>query len=186
MKHLKLILTLVVLLLGSSLFAQSPNFGLLGGLNFSNVVGRDAGANNRARTGIFIGGFAEIQVKERWAFRPEMLLFSQKGTKNGNTKFSTSYLEVPLLAVWQQGRRLNIHLGPQLSVLYKAHVNDGRDDITESIRKLDVGLVLGAHVALTEQWGLLARLVPGITKVGESGEENTFNLVFHLGADYQF
>lgn len=163
--------------------AQSYEIGGLAGLNFSNIVGADVSGNG-VRTGFHLGGYAHFEFNEDWGFRPEILLYSQKGTSSGG--FSSSYLEIPLMATYSFDDKFMAMAGIQPSFLYNAKVSDGRGDISNLIRTLDMGIVLAAWYQINEKWGIGGRIVPGISRVGESGEEQTYNFNVQFSAGYRF
>ncbi len=156
-----------------------------GGFNLATVTGKDAGAENNLRAGLHLGAFIYLPVDEIWGFQSEIILFSQKGTTNGNNKFRSSYFEIPLLASYTFNDEWRIIAGLQPSFLISANVSDGRGDITSDIRKVDIGLAMGAYYQFHERLSASARIVPGISKVGESGDENTYNLNIQLSIAYK-
>lgn len=154
------------------------------GFNLATINGRDSGAANKLKAGLHVSTFALLPFNDIWAFQPELILFSQKGTVNGNAKFRSSYFEIPLLASYAFNEEFRIIGGLQPAFLLSAHVNDGRGDITSDIRKVDVGLALGAYYQFHERLSTSLRIVPGLSRVGESGEENTYNFTLQFSIAY--
>jgi len=157
--------------------------GAIAGLNFSNVIGADVN-NNSSRTGFHAGAYAQFEISDKFGFRPEFHIVSAKGTANGN--FRTYYLDIPLLATYQAGEKFKLLAGVQPSILLNATVGDGRGDITSFIRTLDFGVILGGWYQINDEWGLGARFTPGLSRVGASGEERTYNSNFQLSVGYRF
>jgi len=104
----KIILITAVLLLSASLgFAQGADkaktsFGVLGGINFQNFNGKDAGGDkleNEMILGYHAGINIQIPLAPQFYFQPG-LLFSTKGSKGtyGTITSTTklSYIEMPL------------------------------------------------------------------------------------------
>jgi hypothetical protein len=109
----KLISLLMILMLSASFaMAQSKiSFGVLGGLNFQNLNGKDASGDkleNDMIIGYHAGVNVQVPIAPEFYFQPG-LLFSTKGAKNSNTilgttyknTFKLSYLELPLNFVYK-------------------------------------------------------------------------------------
>jgi len=106
------LLTISAILLFSSLALQAQiGFGLLGGVNFQNINGKESNGDkleNGLLIGFHAGVNANIPVVEDFYFQPG-LLFSVKGARNNffnmpgkaandnyNTTTRISYIEIPL------------------------------------------------------------------------------------------
>jgi Outer membrane protein beta-barrel domain len=108
----KLILLLIIYIPISFLSAQSLDeskikFGILGGVNFHNLTGKDLAGEKLNSKGIFgfhAGINAQIPIVPEFYFQPG-LLFSTKGSEIQNTGFNSkiklSYLELPLNFVYK-------------------------------------------------------------------------------------
>ena len=107
----KLISILLLLFLSLSYaMAQGPgkmSFGILGGVNFQNLNGKDFTGdklNNDLIVGFHAGVNVQIPVAPEFHFQPG-ILFSTKGAKHTGTALtsttSISYIEVPLNLVYR-------------------------------------------------------------------------------------
>lgn len=113
----KTISVLMIMLLTVSMgFAQATDdgrmsFGILGGVNFQNLNGKDYGGDkleNDMILGYHVGVNVQIPIVPEFYFQPG-LLFSTKGAKNSETLLGTeitttynlSYLELPLNFVYK-------------------------------------------------------------------------------------
>ncbi|WP_010520377.1 porin family protein [Aquimarina agarivorans] len=169
----------------TSIFGQNEiEFGGIGGFNLSNVVGSDVSDDNGLRVGLHLGGYAQFEIDSEFGFRPELHILSVKGTSSGG--FRTIYMDFPLLATYQLAEKFKAMAGVQPSLLLTARVDDGRGTITNDIRTIDLGFVLGGWYELDEKWGIGARFVPGISRVGASGQERSYNFNFQLSVGYRF
>ncbi len=182
---IKLILSnLICVFINHISFSQEQlDFGIIGGLNFSNVIGADVSGNN-LRIGPHLGGYAEIPYKDNLGFRAELHLLSTKGTATG--RFRSLYIDIPLLATYQLDNNFKLLAGIQPSVLLNAKVRDGsnRGTITRDIRTIDFGFIFGGWYQIDRNWSIGARIVPGILRVGADGNERTFNFNFQLSVGY--
>ncbi len=167
----------------SSTSQSNFELGAIAGINISNIVGADV-INNSSRGGFHLGAYGQLSLTEKFGFRPEFHLISTKGTSNGN--FKTFYIDIPLLASYQAGEKFKLLAGVQPSILLSARVGDGRGNITSLIRTLDFGVIIGGWYQISNEWGVGARFVPGLSRVGASGQENTYNSNFQLSVGYRF
>lgn len=109
-------LLMILIFSGSSAIAQfndnaKMSFGILGGINFQNLNGKDSNGDkleNDMILGYHAGVNIQIPVAPEFYFQPG-LLFSTKGAKNSSTVLGTtytstiklSYIEVPLNFVYK-------------------------------------------------------------------------------------
>jgi hypothetical protein len=103
---------LMLLLSATLTFAQSiqrtgPAFGLLGGVNFQNLNGKDINGDNLEYdmiVGYHIGANVQIPLVPEFYFQPG-LLFSTKGAKTTTgpvtSTYNLSYIELPLNFVYK-------------------------------------------------------------------------------------
>jgi len=76
--------------------------------------------------------------------------------------------------------------GIQPSFLVNATVGDGRGNINNDIRTIDLGLVAGLWYQIDKQWGAGFRASRGISRVGANGNQRTFNVNYQLSIGYRF
>jgi hypothetical protein len=107
------ILTIVALsiTMASAQGTDKMSFGILGGLNFQNLNGKDAGGDkltNEMIIGYHAGVNVQIPIAPQFYFQPG-LIFSTKGAKNNSsilgvdytTTTKLSYVEMPLNLVYK-------------------------------------------------------------------------------------
>lgn len=181
-----LLLTLSCSLVNAQSQTSATNFelGAIGGISLSNIVGNDASNDNGIRLGIHLGGYAQFEIKDRFGFRPELHIISVKGTSSGD--FKTYYFDMPLMGTYNLDDRFKLLAGIQPSILINATVGDGRGKITDDIRTIDIGLLAGLWYEIDEQWGVGIRATRGLSRVGASGDEQTYNVNYQLSVGYRF
>jgi len=99
----RLLFFVLILFIPSLILAQKTSFGILGGINFQNLNGKDAVGDKLENTlliGFHAGANAQIPVAPDFYFQPG-LLFSTKGAKDNTIKIKLSYLELPLNLVYK-------------------------------------------------------------------------------------
>lgn len=168
-----------------------PGLGIKGGANFAtqdaNLLGVDIETSNI--TGFVGGVYVNWFFGDKFALQPEFL-YSRKGSvsdllqitsaDNSDNKFT--YFDIPVLFRWQVIKFLNIHAGPQFSILTKAEADFGDTvvDIKENLKNSDVGLIVGAEANLPLRLNLTARYIFGLTDVSNIENIEIKNSTFQL------
>jgi hypothetical protein len=122
-KKKTIVRTIILLMCGMivpiSLIAQDMEWGIKGGVNFSNLFVEQAD-DESARTGFHAGVYSKIPVASNFAIQPE-LLFSTKGADaeyaSGMIDYNLNYIDVPVLADFQLGPTADLLIGPYVGVL---------------------------------------------------------------------
>lgn len=186
------LLVLTLNIPGKTQETNSPQFGIKGGVNFSNLYTKDAESNN-AMVGFNVGIFSKIPISGNFAFQPE-IYFTTKGAEvtynntfvDGTASFKLNYIEMPLLFSISVTDNFSINAGPYAAYLVSGNVKnksnvtlfDFEENInTEDYNRIDAGIAGGASLDFRSvSFG--ARYSYGLNKVGK---EKTF-----LGTTYTF
>lgn len=163
--------------------SRSTKFGVKGGLNLSNLYVDDVQDEN-VKASFNLGLYAKLPIAKGFSIQPE-LLYSSKGAKlsynnvllgTGEYRFNLNYVEVPVLAVFNIVKNLNLQAGGYAAYLASANISrlntsSGsvdriRDLKTSDFNRFDYGLAggLGLDVA---NFTLGARYNYGLREVGE-------------------
>ncbi len=165
---------LITLLLGDKLNSEGLEFGLEGGINWTNISGLDTEDYARKWN---LGFYFDIRIKNQWSLSTGVLVKSNFGVDKlsdndlisiGATNYSTldtialegdysmkiSSFMVPVLIRYKFKNHIYAELGPQFSLMYNSWVEfesdiESRDAIIkeynkEKINKIDVGIMVGA------------------------------------------
>lgn len=168
----------------------SPKFGIKGGLNLTNLYVDNAN-DEHMKTGFNAGFFAKLPVTKGFSIQPE-LMYSLKGAKEdyhnfvspfieggsgtGEYRFNLGYIELPVLAVINIVKNLNVHVGPYVSYLIHSNVKqvndngdvEGADDVkTDDFNRFDWGLVGGLGLDV-QHFTIGARYNYGLNKLGKT------------------
>ncbi|AXB55182.1 porin family protein [Flavobacterium fluviale] len=171
----KIILTAIAVAAFSFANAQQTRFGVKGGLNLSTVVGGDVD-DTKTLVGFHVGGFAEINIVEKFFIQPE-LLFSAQGTKvdggfGGDVDFKLNYLNIPVLAKYYiVDNKFSVEAGPQLGVLLSAKAEG--EDIKDFTRSVDFGFNIGAGYNFTDNLAVGLRYTIGLSPLTDEDVDNT-------------
>jgi hypothetical protein len=196
----KSLLFILALLIVSVTHSQAQ-FGIKGGLNFSNI-GNYRYDDPEFRTGLHAGGFAQIGIADKLLFQPE-LQYSVKGhrfperppTSAGRVSFL--YITAPLLFHYRATNSLSLLLGPELAynVSAKAIFDGERHELTWFDRPFDFGVAAGVGYKITNKLAIDLRYVHGFSTLVEvtftdamgnsTGTERIMsNRVIQLGLNY--
>ncbi len=165
---MKRILMLAVLFYGLSASSQSIRFGLKGGANISNFTGGDFGTiKNKAIVAFHGGGYLNIEFAGI-SIQPEVLISSQ-GSKledASNTEtWKATYLAVPVMVKFKPTGNFYLELGPQVS--FKLGEDIGNQTFNEFAKDLDLSIGAGLGIQGKSGFGLGARYMAGLSKVGD-------------------
>lgn len=169
-----------------------PNFGIKGGLNFSQLyVDQPEAQDENMKVGYHFGVFAKVPITSFLAIQPEVL-YSNVGSKityggsdfenffgiePGEVRFNLNYIQVPIALAINIGP-LNVHAGPYLAYLASANIKDlktsdlNANDVKELNRDdfnaFDYGAVIGVGFDV-RNLTIGARYNYGLREVGKSG-----------------
>ena len=189
----KIYLTLALLSICTLSFA-GPGLGIKGGANFAtqnaNSLLPAVEISTSNITGFVGGAYLNYFFGDKSAIQLE-LLYSRKGSVSDvllagspvqSSDNKLTYFDIPVLFRWQIIKFVNIHAGPQFSILTKAVTEDGTttEDIKEELKNSDFGLIIGAEANLPLRLNLTARYIFGLTNVSEIEEIEIKNSTFQL------
>jgi hypothetical protein len=186
----------------------SPKFGIKAGVNLSNMYVDDVQDENM-KVGLNVGLLAKIPVVRALSIQPE-LLYTSKGSKvrydnlllgNGEYRFNLNYVELPVLAVINVAKNLNLHAGGYAAYLTGVNVKDMDDDgnvydisklNADNFNRIDYGLVGGLGIDV-QNFTIGARYNYGLKEVGKEGSggastylRNSKNSVINLYIGFGF
>ncbi|MCT4600483.1 MAG: PorT family protein [Marinifilaceae bacterium] len=193
-KRLFLVITITTCVL-SSIFAQDgkkTKFGIKGGLNLSNIYGKNV-ENNDLRASFHLGGFIEYALNNNWYIQPE-IIYSQQGTTDTSNTFELNYIAVPLMFKYYFNNKFNIEFGPQFNYSVNAKIKNDKVslDISDEINQKDftAGINFGCGVHFSSHLAIYARYNLGLTNIIKENEhlldENIKNIVFQLSLAFKF
>jgi len=199
----------------SSSSMSSVRFGVKAGMNVSSLS-KDAGLEDqKSKIGFNAGVFANIPVAESFSIQPE-LLYNQLGSKVENSytiagittreSYSTNfdYITVPVMFQYNFVPNFYLEAGPEFGLMVGAKNKGDRtttgggtttmvsytDDIDkDNLNTFNFGVGIGAGYYFTDNLGVTARYVAGVTDVAKdrpSGSDAIRNNNFQVGLAYKF
>ncbi|EJL75933.1 porin family protein [Chryseobacterium populi] len=204
----------IALTAGSLAFAQQTSstssaspvrFGIKGGMNVSSLSKDEGLDDQKSKIGFNAGVFANIPIASSFSIQPEVL-YSQYGSKAdytvAGTKFSASskldYIAVPVMFQYNVIPNLYLEAGPEFGFMVSAknkvkNENTGdsstSDNYKDDLQTFNFGIGLGAGYYFTDNIGITARYVAGLTDVAKdrpNGSDAVRNNVFQVGLAYKF
>jgi len=172
----RIFLPVLIFLFALSANAQSINYGLSLGANLTSIKGN--GLSDSYYAGFIAGGFARMELNEKWNFQPEILFnyanskkaadflnfYNYRGYANANTEIRLNYISVPLLFGYKLNKRFTINAGPQYSFLVYDDENLVIADKAVAFKRNDFGAVAGLQLKI-ENIRFFANYVFGFANV---------------------
>jgi hypothetical protein len=182
----RIIFSAVMLLLIRGAYAQHVEYGIKGGVNFSNLKNDAANIDADTKTGFHLGGLAHIHLNRSWAIQPE-IVYSTQGADYGNGKLKLNYINVPVLAQYMFAEGFRLQTGPQLGILTTSEWKSGNTETdVDNLSNADFSWSFGAGYLSRSGLGIDARYNLGLTDVSKSNTTDIQNRVWQLGLFYQF
>jgi len=189
-----------------SMSSSDVRFGIKGGMNVSSLSDNADLADQGSKIGFNAGLFANIPIAESFSIQPEVL-YTQYGDKYDQVVLGNrysyanhlDYVAVPVMFQYNFIPNLYVEAGPEfgfmVSAKNKAKNETNNDVIAESgnykdnFNTFNVGIGLGAGYYFTDNIGLTARYVAGVTDIAKyrpNGSDAIRNNVFQVGLAYKF
>lgn len=201
MKKTFLLVAIAIIGFGASSNAQEFwNFGVKGGVNFTNMTSSGFEDNN-SRTGFHLGVLAEIPVSERFSVQPEVL-YSAQGTEATRIfggeriegEYQLDYVQVPVIAKFYLLDGLALEAGPSFNFLAEEEYDfeDNNLDLetdSEFASTFELGGAVGASYKFNNGFFLNGRYVLGFTDAFDSDnfdDDAIKNNGIQLGVGFQF
>ena len=162
-------------------------FGVKAGLNISSWTGDDAdGASSLA--GFNAGGQVNIPVSSQFSVQPEVT-YSGEGVKFDGGKYTTNYINIPVLFQYNNPSGFFAHVGPQIGILASAKAKidgAGSTDAKDAFKSTNFSAVIGAGYKLANGLGFNARYNLGLANIIDADGVSVKTSVFQVGAFFSF
>ncbi len=181
---MKKLIVIPFLVLSVGVFAQKFQFGLKAGANLSNFSGVNwDNVDTKPILGFHGGAFVNFLFGDNFMLSPEAL-FSTQGARfktvgEGDQDYKVSYLAVPVLLRYRFNGGFYIEAGPQVS--FKLDEKVGDQGVGNFAKDLDLAFDAGIGWHSNSGFGIGARYVAGLSKVGDFNENAAMNPDFKNG-----
>ena len=150
--------------------AQDTRYGIKVGVDFASTKFIYANVSGtETKTGVYIGGFAEAEISEKFHLQPEILYVSLK---------DFNQVQVLINAKYEIFDNIKIFSGPNLGFFTSANKNDA----------VNVGLDFGVSYNLTENLSIDAKYNLGLTNFLKLSDDNSSSKLngLYVGLGYRF
>lgn len=169
---------LIALLLGDVLNTGKIEFGLDGGLNYSDITGLEA---NKKLRNFNLGFYFDILLKDQWFLNTGVLVKSNMGIRNltdddlkrlnatiydgyeGDYKQVMKTFLIPALIKYKFKKHYYLEAGPEFNLVYKGWIEfnskyEGnsaqfKENNRDAMNRFDVGVGIGAGYRLLDGYG---------------------------------
>lgn len=174
----KLLVAVVALFMGTTVFSQSLDLGIKLGANFATISGAVDGLSNK--TGFHAGVFGGVKFTNVGIQAD--ILYSQQGAKLKGGDFDLSYVNVPVVVKYYIFKGLNLQAGPQFGFIVDDKISTLGSSLANA-ESFDLSGIVGAGYDLL---GIRfdARYNFGLTDVVDGAKSK--NNVFSLALGYSF
>jgi len=191
----------------SSMSTSPVRFGIKAGMNVSSLSSDGTLDDQGSKIGFNAGLFANIPIAESFSIQPEVL-YSQYGDKYDDTNIAGNrisyarhldYIAVPVMFQYNFVPNFYVEAGPEFGFLVSAKnklKNESDNDVInesgdykDNLNGFNVGIGLGAGYYFTDNIGITARYVAGVTDIAKDRPESSDairNNVFQVGLAYKF
>lgn len=190
----------------TTMSTDAVRFGIKAGMNVSSISDDGALEDQGSKIGFNAGVFANIPVGSMFSVQPEVL-YSQYGDKYdqviAGNRYSRArhldYITVPVMLQYNLIPNLYVEAGPEFGFMVSAKnkfKNETNNDVItesgdykDSLSTFNFGIGLGAGYYFTDNIGITARYVAGLTDIAKDRPSNSDavrNNVFQVGLAFKF
>ena len=174
-------LVLIALCALMNLEAQVLQFGIKGGISFTNYRDGEIGNIDFETTSNYhVGALAELKVLSNLRIQSE-LLFSKSGAEFERSGFTVKneliYVSIPVLAkVYINNDNLSLEVGPQFSFLASE-----RNRVGSETEDYDLGVIAGLGLNLSESIFIQGRYILGVSELKRDSDIKNSAIQVSLG-----
>ena len=170
--------------------AQHFSVGLKAGANISNFTGGDfSEVKKKSLVGFYGGAYLNFWMGKNFSIQPEALISTQgaKIEEDGATaNYKLSYITIPVMFKYKTDGGFYLEAGPQVG--FKISENIPEQTVDKFAKDLDLSIGAGLGFQSASGFGIGARYLAGISKVGDfdASEANPDfkNSVIQIGVSF--
>lgn len=173
--------TVLVLLLLTAGIANAQ-FGIKGGVNFSDIDGKIGSMELDTKISYHIGAFYEIGISNSFSFQPEAVFSIQGADIDSNSsldEIDLKYINIPMLLKIYLTPKLSIEAGPQFSYLTSHNLKN-----VIKTEEFDFALAGGISLYITNSLFLQGRYVHGLSEFSKDAEVTNKNIQLSVGLQF--
>lgn len=196
MKKITFLTLIICAIFTTSSFAQGPEIGIKGGLNFASLTGVDG---TEGTIGWHAGLAFGLPFSDSYTLQPEILISRQGADLEGadDTGLKLTYVNVPVMAKFGLAEIAFIEFGPYIGFLIneKYEFQGEEVDIDGVYKSVDYGVAVGVGLDLVGGFGAGVRYNLGLANIADESDDinnpadddnDPSNGVFQVYAAYYF
>jgi hypothetical protein len=163
---------LLVIALSAFCFTAKAQVSIGGkaGVNFSNLTGKSLDDVKKSmKIGYYVGGYVDFWIGENLAIQPEALL-SVQGSKLDSFSINLTYINIPVLLKLKTDGGFYFEAGPQFG--FNITAKEGDKSVKDFVNGIDLAAAAGLGYQVSGTFGIGARYVVGLSKIGNSKNAN--------------
>lgn len=201
MKKIILIIAVTVLIIPTAKSQEKIQFGVKGGVNFTNMTSNDYLYDEKFKTGLYLGATVEIPLSKKISIQPE-IVYSSQGIKGKafvnypstlpgtmpivNAEHKLDYIKIPVLAKLYLVKNFSFEIGPSFNFLVNDRFTSDSYTQTDLAEKFEFGGVIGLSYKVKSNFFVNTNYLIGFSNTLESPFENSKNYGFSAGIGYLF
>lgn len=201
MKKIILIIAVTIVLIPTVQSQEKIQFGVKGGVNFTNMTSNDYLYDEKYKTGLYLGATVEIPLSKKLSIQPEIVYSSQgiKGKELVNfisivpgtmpvvyAEHKLDYIKIPVLAKLYLVKNFSFEIGPSFNFLVNDQFTSDYPTQTDLAEKFEFGGVIGLSYKVKSNFVINANYLIGFSNALKSPFENSKNYGFSVGIGYLF
>lgn len=201
MKKIILIIAVTIVLIPTVQSQEKIQFGVKGGVNFTNMTSNDYLYDEKYKTGLYLGATVEIPLSKKLSIQPE-IVYSSQGIKGKalvyypstlpgtmpvvNAEHKLDYIKIPVLAKLYLVKNFSFEIGPSFNFLVNDQFTSDFYTQTDLAEKFELGGVVGLSYKVKSNFVVNTNYLIGFSNVLKSPFENSKNYGFSVGIGYLF
>lgn len=201
MKKIILIIAVTIVLIPTVKSQEKIQFGVKGGVNFTNMTSNDYLYDEKYKTGFYLGATVEIPLSKKLSIQPEIVYSSQgiKGKELVNWVFivpgtmpvvyaehKLDYIKIPVLAKLYFAKNFSFEAGPSFNFLVNDQFTSDVSKKSDLAEKFEFGGVVGLSYKVKSNFVVNTNYLIGFSNALKSPFENSKNYGFSVGIGYLF
>jgi hypothetical protein len=185
-------IVIVALMAISTTATAQKGYGVRAGINLANFRDNQDNSSTSNITGYTAAVFYKVLTPAALVFKPELSVATQGGAvkiSNIRSTTKTTYVAGAAILSTEGGdKKLFFEGGIKLGMLINAKqtVSDVVKDVKDSLKTMDLAIVLGLGYKLTNKLYAEARYDYGLTDVSKTKTDKSYNNVLQITLAYCF
>ena len=158
---------------------ENFKFGIKGGINYAELLGRDAITVQDRKAGYSFGIYTNHKLSKNLKIQPEIIWALQGEEIEDKGRYNITYINIPVMLKWHRNK-FYTEIGPQFGILtINTSSKMPKDLQLENFETFDLLLNAGFGYEISKDWTIGIRYSHGLTNLVQG--LNLKNSVFYVG-----